>query len=214
MTKRYTKYTNLHLLPSYLGEEDLEIYIATEIDEMIKHFSRTLKSYQMKNNCLINDLKMKIELIEMQYQAFMKEIAKQPNGVFQLKEKTSLVKKLKELESAYLILLKALKKKLEQTERDQKSAAANTKKRQFDLNQKNVVTVDIIPTITTKINNILEQINEDINGLNGVKCENDKRLQKLKINIKNRIDPYKKNSDANNNLTMESAEKIFSEIER
>lgn len=244
MSASHSKQKSILLSPSYLSEEDLETYIATEIDEMTKHFIYTLKPYQKgskitaddyanvrsenlldkqkfkmsavafpENGSLGQALRTKIDLVEMQYQTFMKEIEKQPKGVFKLKEKNCLKKKIKELETTYSVLIKTLKKKLQQVEIGHPSVKVDqhyTDKSRFLLKQKTAVTIDI-PTIAAKINIVLEQTNEGLNNLRRIKCDIDKYFQNLKCGIKKRVDPYNKNSDKQ--MSLEAAEKIMSQIE-
>lgn len=261
-SKNNPKLKNFLLSPSYLSEEDLEIYIAAEIDEMTKYFTQTLKKYQKEDDRWkrigdgnskesfeqyftatsddllgklisrkgetktdggksneVNALKTKMDLYEMQYQTFTKEIEKQPKGVFKLKEKSNLKKKLKDLETTYSALTKTLRKKLQQLkiglkETDSQVDTKNAENSEINdyFNQKNAV-VDVIPTTATKINIVLEQINatdEEIESLKVIKCEMDKYLQNLKCKLRNSVDPY----SSNKTVPVKVVEDILSQIER
>lgn len=276
MSKRIPKLKNFLLLPSYLSEEDLEIYIATEIDEMTKYFTQVLKKYQKENDRSkgntsseifgkfeqfinptpaddlleklssvtdvkggkvvtnkISALKTKMDLYEMQYHTFMKEIEKQPKGIFKIKEKVNLKKKVKELENIYSTLIKTLKKKMQQMVSGVKERPSVQVDTVIEIvnqhssenginnvlfNMKNTA-VDIIPTTAAKISTVLEQINaanEDVENLRKIKRDNDKYLQNLKCSLKSRVDPYMKkfqNSDCKQ-ISFDTAERIMSQIER
>lgn len=270
------KHKRALLSPSYLSEEDLESYIATEIEEMKKYFAKGLKKCQTegnrhlqsitdketlkksenvidaKSNAMLEKLKTvkakvvssdcskdvtneiralrtKIELTEAQYHTFMKEIEKQPKGVFKVKERVSLKKKLKELESTYSTFMKTLRKQLQQSEGGSKEddAKVDTIEKIMNhqiengnnLHQKNAV-LDVIPITAAKINTVLEQmnaVNEDIKNLGRIKIETDRYLQNLKCTLKDRINPYnkkwQKSGSDRKQMSLETAGKIMSQIE-
>lgn len=275
LPKKATKHKRTLLSPSCLSEEDLESYIATEIEEMKKYFAKGLKKCQTegsrhlktitdkeafkksekyldaKTNAMLEKLKTakekvvssecgkavtneiralrtKIELTEAQYHTFIKEIEKQPSGVFKVKEKINLKKKLKELENTYSTLMKTLRKQLQQMEGGSNNDAQvdNIEKimneqiaNGITLHQNNSV-VDVIPITAAKISTVLEQmnaVNEDIQNLGRIKCETDRYLQNLKCTLKDRINPYNKKcqkvGSEEKQMSFETAGKIMSQIE-
>lgn len=136
--KNLGKQKYFFLSPSNLSEEDLELYIAGEIEEMKKYFSKALDICQKgishcgkfleanSSNMLekvvtsevfftneMRALRTKIELTEAQYHTFVKEIEKQSKGTLKIKEKPNLKKKMKELETVYTNLMKTLRKQLQ-----------------------------------------------------------------------------------------------------
>lgn len=256
-SKNNPKLKNFLLSPSYLSEEDLEIYIAAEIEEMTKYFTQTVKKYQKDddrskrigdacpkgtfgqfssqtsddllgklNSCdsetkmgggksnEISALKTKMDLHGMQYQTFMKEIEKQPKGVFKIKDKANLKKKLKEMESTYSTLIKTLRKKLQQLECSIQVDTESVENNGINafLNPKNAVVL-VIPTTATKINIVLEQISAvdgDIENLKTIKCDNDKYLLNLKCSLRNSVDPYR----SSKKISFKAVEETLSQIER
>lgn len=249
--KRNPKLKNFLMSPSCLSEEDLEIYIAAEIEEMTKYFTQTLKKYQKGNVRLksttdsgdyeelsnaklleklysrkdgkfttneVNALKTKMDLYEMQYETFMKEIEKQPKGTFKIKDKVNLKKKLKDLESIYSSLVKTLQKKLQLSkncvDKDEDTCIKVDTEIHAFFNLKDA-TIEVSPTTAAKINIVLEQINAvevDTGILNVIKSEMDKFLQNLKCDLKSQVDPY--NHIPNFSVSFKTVEETLSQIER